>query len=268
LPSRRGTVGYASVFEKANPKLAAVFRYPPVSPLLRKAISQIHPAKHPLVLLLAGATVSGAVATSTLLDHGRSAAKPLPPASPLTVPPVISSSPKSPATPVPDPNFIRTAPLKLASTSPEGERVLQDLQGAYRCLHTGNKRALAAWLSPGDAPTTAEELSESMQRSLSKLPDACYTTTALPQVINPRTPAPLMEVLFRDLEGRPNQIKLRTLFLIAGMESHPRADEALATLQTVLNTDYQRDWSRWDQAISNELTRESHGLRGVSCRIH
>ncbi len=107
-----------------------------------------------------------------------------------------------------------------------------------------------------------------MQRSLSKLPDACYVTTALPQVANPRTPTPLMEVLLRDLDGRPDPIKLRTLFLIAGMESHPRANEALATLQAVLNIDYQHDWSRWDQAISDQLTRESHGLRGVSCRMH
>lgn len=240
-----------------------------MSPFLSKVFSQVHPAKHPLILLLAGATVSGAFATSAFIDRNRSASKPLPPASTVSVPPVITTTPKPPASPHPDPNFVRATSLKLPTgTSPEGERVLQDLQGAYRCLHTGSKRALTAWLSPGDAPTSVEEFSESMQRSLSKLPDACYVTTALPQVVNPRTPAPLMEVLFRDLVGRPDPIKLRTLFLIAGMESHPRANDALATLQTALNTDYQRDWSRWDQAISDQLTRESHGLRGVSCRMH
>jgi len=240
-----------------------------VNPFLSKVFSQVHPAKHPLILLLAGATVSGAFATSAFIDRHRPASKPLPPSSTVSVPTVITASPKAPATPPPDPNLVRVNSLKLpAGTSPEGERVLQDLQGAYRCLHTGNKRALAAWLSPGDAPTSVEEFSESMQRSLSKLPDACYVATALPQVINPKTPAPLMAVLFHDLVGRPDPIKLRTLFLIAGMESHPRANDALATLQTVLNTDYQRDWARWDQAISEQLTRETHGLRGVSCRMH
>jgi hypothetical protein len=147
---------------------------------------------------------------------------------------------------------------------------LVDLQGAYRCLHTGSKRALAAWLPPSDsdAPASLEELSASMERSLAKLPDACYVTTALPQVINPRTPAALMEVLYRDLGNRPDPIRLRTLFLIAGIEAHPRAGEALQNLQALLSTDYQRDWSRWDQAISDQLNRESHGARGLSCRIH
>jgi len=107
-----------------------------------------------------------------------------------------------------------------------------------------------------------------MQRSLEKLPDACYVTTALPQVINPRTPAALMDVLYSDLGNRPDTIRLRTLFLIAGIPSHPRAGEALQNLHALLNTDYQRDWSRWDQAITDQLTRESHGARGMSCRIH
>ena len=172
-------------------------------------------------------------------------------------------------TPAPDPNFVRVIPLKLpAAAAPEAPRVLQDLEGAYRCMHTGSKRSLAAWLPPGDAPTSAEELSQSMQRSLAKLPDACYVATALPQVINPRTPGPLMEVLLQDLDGRPDTIRLRTLFLIAGMQSHPRSGEALTNLQALLKIDYQRDWSRWDQAISDQLARDSHGLRGVSCRLH
>jgi hypothetical protein len=154
--------------------------------------------------------------------------------------------------------------------SPEAARVLQDLQGTYRCLHIGSKRALAAWLSPSadGAPASLEDLSASMQRSLEKLPDACYVTTALPQVINPHTPSALMDVLYSDLGNRPDPIRLRTLFLIAGIQSHPRAGEALQNLQALLNTDYQRDWSRWDQAITDQLTRESHGARGMSCRIH
>lgn len=187
----------------------------------------------------------------------------------LVVPALSTIAAPTPALPPPDPNFVRVTSLKLpAAAAPEADRVLRELQSAYRCLHTGNQRALAAWLSPEDAPTTLEEMSTSMQRSLSKLPDACYVTTALPQVINPRTPGPLMEVLFRDLDGRPDAIRLRTLFLIAGTESHPRAGEALEDLQTLLHTDYQRDWSRWNSAISAQLVRENHGSRGVSCRMH
>jgi hypothetical protein len=185
--------------------------------------------------------------------------------------PVDPTAPTTTKLPPPDPNFVRVVPLKLpGGASPEAERVLRDLQGAYRCLHTGSKRALAAWLPPSadGAPASMEELSASMQNSLAKLPDACYVTTALPQVINPRTPAALMDVLYQDLGNRPDEIRLRTLFLIAGIESHPRSGEALQNLQALLSTDYQRDWSRWNQAISDQLTRESHGLRGMSCRIH
>jgi hypothetical protein len=182
-----------------------------------------------------------------------------------------STAVATPLLPPPDPNFVSTPLLKLPGvTSPEAERVLIDLQNAYRCLHTGNKRALAAWMPApaSDAPASLDDLSASMRGSLEKLPDACYVTTALPQLMNPRTPAMLMDVLYDDLARRPDPIKLRTLFLIAGSQSHPRAAEALQDLQATLNTDYQRDWSRWDQAISSQLVREGHGLRGMSCRMH
>jgi hypothetical protein len=232
--------------------------------------SSRHPLPH-IWTLLTLVAAGGAVAAGALVwrDH-----------KPAVTPPAFTNNaeapakfvpPQPPATPSPDPNFVRVPPLKFPGiTSPEAERVVLDMQSAYRCLHTGSQRALAAWLPPsaGDGAASMEELSASMRQSLAKLPDACYVTTALPQIVNRRTPATLLDVLYKDLARRPDPIKLRTLFLIAGLESHPKAANALEDLQTLLNTDCQRDWQRWDQAIAAQLVRESHGTRGVACRVH
>jgi hypothetical protein len=143
-----------------------------------------------------------------------------------------------------------------------------EMKNAYRCLHTGSQRTLANILpqfAANDAPSL-EVLSASLLQTLATLPDACYVAAALPQVTNPRTPAALMNVLYEDVIKRPDPIKLRTLFIIAGIEAHPLAESALENLREAMHSDYQRDWSRWEQAVAQVVAHDARGMRAVTCR--
>ena len=67
---------------------------------------------------------------------------------------------------------------------------------------------------------------------------------------------------------RPDPIKLRALFVLAGIEGHPLATQAFSDLQGTMNTELEREWPRLEQAISQQLARADRGARGVSCRVH
>jgi hypothetical protein len=56
--------------------------------------------------------------------------------------------------------------------------------------------------------------------------------------------------------------------VLAGIDGHPLAATALADMQSMLKTDCEREWPRWEQAISQQLVREDRGARGASCRFH
>lgn len=171
----------------------------------------------------------------------------------------------------PDPRFVTVKPPKIpAITSPDAQRVVVAMQNSYRCMHPANWQTPLGSLSKVaiDAPVSLEDLASSVQKSLGALPDACYVTSVLPQVTNPRTPAALMNVYYEDLTRRPDPIKLRGFFLIAGIQSHPLAGRALEDLRSAMNSDYGTDWQRWDTAISDQLSREDKGMRGLSCRFH
>jgi hypothetical protein len=215
-------------------------------------------------MFLASVTVAGCTAMAVLLVYGthHDSHKP-------SIQGTASEGHQQKATP--DPRFVNIKPPKIpAISSPDGQRVVVEMQNAYRCMHTSNWRAAQASLpkDAADAPASIEELAVSMRESLGLLPDSCYVANALPQIANPRTPRVLMDVLYNDLTSRPDPIKLRTFFLLAGIKSHPLAGKALDNLRTAMNSDYGTDWARWDQAISERLSREKMGMRGVSCRFH
>ena len=171
----------------------------------------------------------------------------------------------------PDPRFSNIKIPKLPAVTVQGaQQVVIEMQNAYRCMHPANWQStqLSMPKDAGDAPVSLEELADSLKQSLGALPDACYVTSVLPQITNPRTPAPLMKVYYDDLTHRPDPIKLRGYFLVAGIQSHPYASRALGDLRTAMNADYGDDWMRWDEAISEHLSREMKGSRGVSCRYH
>jgi hypothetical protein len=236
-------------------------------------------------LILAGALCTGGAATAAWLGLGQrdlpSSPAEMAMASPSATPKIVespssgqknaqSSTAVAATTPIPDPRFKRSVLPKLIAVSvPEAARMVADMQDAYRCVHSGNKRTLAC-LAPtaGDEPVDLESLAVTLRQSLGTLPDSCYVNAALPQVANPRTPKALMSVLYDDLERRPDPIKLRTLFVIASIPSHPLAADALKSLESLTHADFQNDWSRWDQAISQQLVHEDRGMRGASCRVH
>jgi len=144
------------------------------------------------------------------------------------------------------------------------------MQKAYPHGDAGKQATVAAIVlqAPDDSTPPPEGLSLSLRQALATLPDADYVTAALPEVADPKIPAAFMDVLYADLTKRPDPIRLRALFVIAGIESHPLAANALGDLQSILGTDFRQDWLRWDQAISQQLVREQRGARGEDCRAH
>jgi hypothetical protein len=155
-------------------------------------------------------------------------------------------------------------------STPEAKRVVRDLQRVYAGDSTSNKTKVADILSKitSGAAGSLEHSSTLLRQTVATLPDADYVNAVLPAILNPHGPAGVVDLLYQDLSTRPNTIRLRTLFLIAGIEAHPLAATALKDLQAILRTDYEQNWSRWDQAISQQLFRENRGSRGQDCRTH
>jgi len=142
--------------------------------------------------------------------------------------------------------------------SEEGKRMVTGMLNVYRCGHSGSKRSLP--------PVISEPQSTTLDQSLASLPDACYVNAALGRIANPETPADEMSTLFADLLRRPDALKLRMLFVIASIGSHPRSAEALEQLRNLLSTDWEQDWARWEQAVTQFAVREERGVRIASCR--
>lgn len=184
-------------------------------------------------------------------------------------PPAAATRPAAGVTP--DPRFARRVPPTLpAALSPEAQRMALEIQTKYRCAHCCADEAAPRCLPglAGAAGRDPQALAEALGKSLGTLPNDCYVSTALPKVIDPKTPAGLMDVLYQDLLNRPNPIKLRMLFIIAETDGHPLAASALRDLRTTLNMDHQQDWPRWEQAVTQVCAHEERGMRSDNCRIH
>ena len=171
----------------------------------------------------------------------------------------------------PDPRFARQqAPAVPALLSPEARQMAFTIQNKYRCAHCCDGESTPRCLPglDGDSAPEATVLATALRSSLGTLPDDCYVSTALPKMVDPKTPAELMDVLYEDMLRRPNPIKLRMLFIIAQIPEHPLATSALADLRTTLNLDHQQDWPRWEQAVTQQCAHEERGMRSDNCRIH
>jgi len=171
----------------------------------------------------------------------------------------------------PDPRFVRRLPLSLpGALSPEARQMALVIQQKYRCAHCCGEQSTPQCLPGlgGDASLDAPSLIAALRKSLGTLPDDCYVSTALPKVVDPKTPAELMNILYEDLLKRPNPIKLRMLFIIAEIDGHPLAADALANLRSTTNLDHQQDWQRWEQAVVQQCAHEERGMRSDNCRIH
>lgn len=177
----------------------------------------------------------------------------------------------TPAVVTPDPHFVRREPPVVpVALSPESRGMVLAIQNKYSCEHCGGGKTTPQCLPGlgGNAGRDTQSLTDALRKSLGSLPDDCYVTTALPKIVDPKAPADLMNILFEDLLKRPNPIKLRMLFIIAGIEGHPLAASALENLRSAMKLDHQQDWPRWDQAVNQQCAREERGMRGASCRVH
>jgi hypothetical protein len=83
-------------------------------------------------------------------------------------------------------------------------------------------------------------------------PDSNYNALA-GILTNPRTPEPVLDVLFTDLLDRPDEIQLRTLLELAKAPQHPKATDALDILGIELGEDFGTDWDAWAKKISEQL---------------
>jgi len=156
------------------------------------------------------------------------------------------------------------APELPVALSEEGKRMVKDMLNVYRCSHSGSKRALPPSLD--GASLVAGMKPDAVTQSLGTMPDACYVNAALGRIANPESSSAELDVLFDDLLKRPDALKLRMLFVIASIESHPKAAEALAQLRGLIGTDWEQDWARWEQAVTQLAVRELRGIRIASCR--
>ena len=171
----------------------------------------------------------------------------------------------------PDPRFIRRAQPSLPAALPlEARQMALAIQNKYRCAHCCDEETTPRCL-PGlgkEAVRDPQALTDALRKSLGELPDDCYVSTALPRMVDPKTPAELMNTLYEDLLKRPNPIKLRMLFIIAEIDGHPLAARGLTDLRAIMQLDHQNDWPRWEQAVVQQCAREERGMRGASCRVH
>jgi len=156
--------------------------------------------------------------------------------------------------------LMRAASPELpVALSDEGQRMVTAMLNFYRCGHTGSKRSLPPVALNDQQPGA-------LMQSLAAMPDACYVNATLGRIANPETTAAEMTALYEDLLKRPDALKLRMLFIIAGIQSHPMAAQALAQLRGLTGADWDQDWARWEQAVTQLAVREQRGIRVASCR--
>lgn len=98
-----------------------------------------------------------------------------------------------------------------------------------------------------------EAFTSAAEQAIERLPDADYAAIALPVLSDPQSHAQVMSVLFADLMERPDAITLPALLTIAQDPAHPFSPAALDNLRLLLRADFDRDWSRWSEAIAAAL---------------
>jgi len=104
-------------------------------------------------------------------------------------------------------------------------------------------------------PTIQAEGAETCaEEAVKRLPNEEYRH-AQSVVTNPGTYGLALGVLFADLMERPDDLRLPTLVTIARNANHPYSEPARSNLQLLMGQDLGDDWSRWDAAVREKLSR-------------
>jgi len=77
-----------------------------------------------------------------------------------------------------------------------------------------------------------------------------------PLLLNPNSPAMVLDSLMDDLLLRPATVRLPLLLELARNENHPLHEEAASLLAFYLDEDFGKDWSRWVAAVENWLANQ------------
>ncbi len=173
--------------------------------------------------------------------------------------------------PAPDPKFVAPhPPVMPVALSAEAYQMVLDMRKAYILDSCGVRQPQQTThgSTEGGPRLAPVAMTGVLRMSLPALPNTHYVNTALPKLLDPATPRKQLDALYEDLLKRPDPIKLRGLFIIASVDSHPFAASAMDNLRSTMKVDYQQDWRRWQQAVEDELNHESRGVRGMSCRVH
>jgi len=64
---------------------------------------------------------------------------------------------------------------------------------------------------------------------------------------NTATPSEVQDVIMMDVLNRPNSVKMPILLDVAETPNHPKAADALQTLQLFLDEDYGTNWAVWQE---------------------
>jgi hypothetical protein len=62
-----------------------------------------------------------------------------------------------------------------------------------------------------------------------------------------------LDVLMADVLNRPNSLKLPQLLEVAQTANHPKAEEAKDILSLFLDEDYENDWPKWKEKMTDWL---------------
>ncbi len=158
-------------------------------------------------------------------------------------------------------------PVRL---SPAVQKMVLDIGHIYHS-HSGGRgsSALEALLdSPADSAPRDEAFRTALLSALGALPNGSYPYTVLPRLLDPNTPPDVLKTLFDDLMNRSEEVKLRLLYAIADIPSHPLNELAVDGLRSSLKVDNQHDLARWEQAVNLQIARDERGMRPENCRMH
>ncbi len=182
-----------------------------------------------------------------LRESGEPAARTLPAAADLTLPPPSPSRsdlPQSAPAASQDAAPLRPPPLELSSGPLAWERQIAHASARGRDA-AGKAREIFALI-----PRLPEEaLAGAAEQAVERLPNSDYAAIALPVVIHPQTSGQVLSVLFADLMERPDAITLPALLSIAKNPAHPFSPAALDNLHLLLGQNFGSDWTKWDEAV-------------------
>jgi len=97
-----------------------------------------------------------------------------------------------------------------------------------------------------------EGQAEAAQHIANLLADEDYLPFGL-RLADTNTLPEVQEVIFADLLGRPNKLKLSLLLEVAKTPAHPKAEESKELLELYLEKNYDDDWDTWTDKIAEWL---------------